>query len=607
MKKIVSIVFLVVGISVSCFGQALLSKNITLDVNRQRLDNVLEILSNKGDFYFSYNSKIVKKDSLVSLSVRNKTVKETLGLLFNNTYEFVESGNYVIIRKAPIRMTMVTNKAAVEDKVYSVSGYVFDEQSGVAINEASVYEKRQLASALTNDAGFFKLKLKSSKTSTATLFISKEFYEDTSIVIEPRHNQELTITMMPVEKEEDKVTVAPEDYLVPDSLKQAADTVSKAIVLPVDSAKVERTGMGRFLLSTKQQVQSLNLKHFFTTRPFQVSLTPGLSSQGKMSGQVVNNFSLNVLGGYTAGTNGVEIGGLFNIDKKEVKFFQAAGLFNVDGGKMKGFQVAGINNTVLDTSYGFQAAGINNLVKGKSAGFQVGGVYNHVADSVKGVQAAGVANFARRKLSGVQFAGVGNVSNKETDGVQIAGVFNYSKKLRGVQIGLINIADTSEGYSIGLINVIIKGYHKLSFSTNEIVNVNAAFKTGNSRLYSILQAGVNAGSSNRIYSFGYGLGSEINLNRGKTLSVNPELTSQYLYLGSWDYTNILNRIHVNFNVKLGKYVSLFAGPAFSVYISNQKTGFTDYRFPIPPSGYNVISFGGNVTGWFGWNAGINFF
>jgi len=607
MKRIFSIVFLVAGITISCVGQNLLSKSISLDVDRQRLDNVLEILSNKGDFYFSYNSKIVKKDSLVSLSVRNKTVREALAMLFNSTYEFVESGNYVIIRKAPIRMTMVTNKATVEDKIYSVSGYVFDEQSGVAIDEASVYEKKQLASALTNDAGYFKLKLKSSKTSTATLFISKEFYEDTSIVIEPRHNQEITITMMPVEKEEDKVTVAPEDYLVPDSLKTAADTVSKTIALQVDSAKVERTGMGMFLLSTKQKVQSLNLNHFFTTRPFQVSLTPGLGSHGKMSGQVVNNFSLNVLGGYTAGTNGVEIGGIFNIDKKEVKYFQAAGIFNVDGGKMKGFQVAGINNTVLDTSYGFQAAGINNLVKGKFAGFQAGGIYNHVADSVKGVQAAGVANFARRKLSGAQFAGVGNVSNKETDGVQVAGVFNYSKKLRGVQIGLINIADTSEGYSIGLINIIIKGYHKLSFSTNEIVNVNAAFKTGNSRLYSILQAGVNAGSSNRIYSFGYGLGSEINLNKMKTLSLNPELTSQYLYLGSWDYMNILNRIHLNFNVKLGKYISLFAGPAFSVYISDQKTGLTDYRFPIPPSGYHVISFGNKVTGWFGWTAGINFF
>src|SRR5205809_2787445 len=247
MKKIVSIVFLVAGISVSCFGQDLLSKNISLDVNRQRLDNVLEILSNKGDFYFSYNSKIVRKDSLVSLSVRNKTVGEILSLLFNTTYEFRESGNYVIIRKAPIRMTMVTNKAIVEEKIYSVSGYVFDEQSGSAVNEASVYEKKQLASSLTNDRGYFRLKLKSSKASAVTLFISKEFYEDTSIVIQQRHNQEVTVTMMPIENDEDKVTVAPEDYLSPDSIqpgRNIIDTTTPAASLPADSASVERTGMG---------------------------------------------------------------------------------------------------------------------------------------------------------------------------------------------------------------------------------------------------------------------------------------------------------------------------------------------------------------------------
>ncbi len=605
MKKFLSILFLVGGVNISGYCQGLLSRNISLDVSKQRLDNVLEILSNKGDFYFSYNSKIVRKDSLVSLSVRNKPIGEVLNLLFDNTYEFKESGNYVIIRKAPIRMTMVTKKAVVEEKIYSVSGYVFDEQSGTAINEASVYERKQLTSALTNDAGYFKLKLKSSKTSSVTLFISKEFYVDTSIVIEPRHSQELTITMMPLEKEEDKVTVAPQDYLRPDSVRTTPDIVVKTPV--VDSQNVERTGMGRFLLSTKQKVQSLNMKDFFETRPFQISLVPGLGSHGKMSGQVVNGFSMNVLGGYTAGTNGVEIGGLFNIDKKDVKYFQAAGIFNVVGGEVKGMQVAGITNTVLDSTEGFQAAGINNHVKGKFTGFQISGVYNHVTDSVKGMQAAGVGNFAKKKVGGVQLAGVMNFSNKETNGVQIAGVVNYSKKLRGLQFGLINIADTSEGYSIGLINVILKGYHKLSFSSNEVLNVNAAFKTGNSKLYSILQAGVHLSDSSRLYSFGYGLGNELNLNKSKTLSINPELSCQYLYLGSWDYMNLLNRLNLNLNVKLGKNVSLFAGPSFSVYISDQTSGIKGYRFPIPPSGYKIYSFGGNVTGWFGWNAGINFF
>ena len=607
MKKIVVLVFLIAGLSVFCFGQSLLSKNISLDVTRQSLDDVLEILSNKGDFYFSYNSRIVNKDSLVSLSVRNKSLKEILNILFDNTYEFKESGNYVIIRKAPIRMTMVTKKAVVEDKIYAVSGYVFDEQSGVGINEASVYERKQLVSALTNDAGYFKLKLKGNKTNTVTLFVSKEYYEDTSIVIEPRHNQELTITMLPIEKEEETVTITPQDYLIPDSVKAIEDTVSKVVTPKLDSGKVERTAIGRLLLSSKQKVQSLNLKNFFETRPFQISLVPGLGSHGKMSGQVVNAFSLNVLGGYTAGTNGAEIGGLFNIDKMDAKYFQAAGIFNVVGGQVKGVQLAGINNTVLDNTEGVQVAGINNHVNGHVHGVQIAGIYNHATDSVKGMQIGGIGNFAGNKMGGVQIGGVMNFSNKKTGGVQIAGVVNYSKLLKGLQIGLINIADSSDGVSIGLINVIVKGYHKLSISTNEITNVNVSIKTGTTKLYSALMAGINANSNELVYSFGYGLGSDLGLNRKRTISLNPEVSSQYLYLGSWDYMNILNRLSLNFNVKLGRYVTLFAGPSFSVFVSDQPSKIPDYRFPIPPSGYNVIKFADKVTGWFGWNAGISFF
>ncbi len=594
----------------SGYGQSVLNRTVTLDVNRQRLDQVLEIISNKADCYFSYSSSVVRKDSLVTLSVRNKTIKEVLSLLFNSSFEFRESGSYVIIRKAPIRMTMITKKAELEDKIYTVSGYVYDEQSDAAIPDASVYEKKLLASALTNELGFFKLKLKSSKASTATLTVSKEFYEDTSILIQPGRSQELSITLMPVLQEADVVTIRPEDYLTPDSMRviPTPDTTqAKPNIVATDSSKVERTGMGRFLLSTKQKMQTINLGKFFTTRPFQVSLVPGLGSHGQMSGQVVNKFSLNVLGGYTAGTNGIEIGGLFNIDKKEVQYFQAAGLFNVVGGVTRGVQIAGINNTVLNKVYAFQAAGVNNLVKGNFSGFQVAGVYNHVMDSVKGWQAAGVANFAKNKVTGVQVAGVINFSNREMNGVQASGVINYAKKLKGVQIGLINIADTSEGYSIGLINIILKGYHKLSLFSNELTDFNVAFKTGNSKFYSILQAGVSPRNNDRIYSFGYGLGSELRLNKKRTLTINPEITSDYLYRGSWNYLNLLNKFHLNLNVKLNKYISFYAGPTYAVLISDQTMAVTGYRFVLPSVGYKNHEYSNRVRGWFGWTAGISFF
>jgi len=507
-----------------------------------------------------------------------------------------------------VRLTLVTSKAVTEDKSYVVSGYVLDDETGYMIPNASIYEKSMLASTLTNKNGYFKLRLKN-KAGTAALTVSKEFYEDTTVTIEPRYNQQISITIVPVSSEDRITIIRPEDYFLPDSLQvtvQKDQGSTTYTYVKVDSNTVEKTGMGRFLLSSKQKMQTINLKKFFTEKPFQFSITPGLSTHGSLSSQVINNFSVNVFGGYSGGVHGVELGGLFNIDKKDVKFFQAGGLFNIVGGSVKGVQLGGITNTVLDHVKGFQAAGVNNHVVGKFSGFQVAGVYNHGAESVDGFQLAGVGNFARRKVKGTQIAGVANFANQQMEGTQIAGVINYAKNIKGLQIGLINIADSSDGYSIGLLNLVVNGYHKLSLSTDELINTNAALKTGNRKLYSILQAGMNWGKKDeKVYSFGYGLGSEARL--GKAFSINPELTAQYLYLGSWDYLNLLNKFHLNFTVHLGRYVSLFAGPVLNVYYSQQHVTVTGYQSPLPPSGYNNFNLGDKVKGWIGWNAGINFF
>jgi hypothetical protein len=598
----------------------ILSKTITVNVNRQRLDNVLEIMSNEGNFYFSYNSSIIKRDSIVSLSVSGRTVREVLELLLGNRFEYIESGNYLIIRRVPPKLSMVATQVYTEDKVYVVSGYVMDEGSGEKVSDATIYEKRRLLSTSSDERGYFQIRLKSTPKVSA-LTVSKEFYEDTTFPIKPNYNQQVTVAIVPVALSGSMITISPHDYLAKDSIvvEVQIDTIFTKYTRLKDSIKVERTAVGRLLLSSKQKIQSLNLKKFITERPIQFSVVPNVGTHGKLGAQVINNFSFNIFGGYAGGVNGLEVGGLFNIDKKDVKYVQVGGLFNIVGGRMDGLQVGGLHNTVLDTVHGVQVAGINNFVKGKFSGLQVGGIYNHVGDSVKGMQVGGIANFSGGKTVGMQVGGIANFSNKEMHGMQVAGIVNvtrktvrgvqiggivnYAKKLHGLQVGLINISDSSDGYSIGLINIVMKGYHKLAFSTNEVSNANVAFKSGNAKLYSILQVGTLAGGKDKLYAFGYGIGKECKL--GKGWSINPEITSQYLYLGSWDYVNQLNKLHLNVSLQLGKYFSLFAGPSFAVYYSNQPTAVSGYKFS--PTSYNTFKLGGNkVTGWFGWNAGIAF-
>ncbi|QHT67641.1 carboxypeptidase-like regulatory domain-containing protein [Rhodocytophaga rosea] len=604
-------------------GQGYLSKIISIRIEQQQLSAALDTLSKKGGFYFSYSSDIIPKDSLINFTADSLNVKEVLDTLLQNGFDYKEAPRYIILRRAPYNLSLMAESVTEKDNAYTVSGYVIDARTGAGIGQASVYDKRLLVSTLTDQAGFFSFKAKNPENAIA-LTATKEYYKDITVVILS------------------SVTVS----------QQGAET-NYGYEVDENGSRVERTAFGRFFISSRQKIQSLNLANFFARTPFQASLTPGLSSHGMLSSQVINKFSLNLVGGYTAGVNGVEWAGVFNINKKSVRYFQAASVFNIVGGKVQGLQASGVNNTVLDSVSGVQLTGVYNRVEGRLQGLQAAGVFNQVTNvvegtqfagvfnmvtgrvagvqaaglynytqssilgvqlagfsnlnkgEVKGVQVAGAFNTTTNNLKGMQLAGAGNISKGETNGVQLAGLFNYARQLKGVQIGVINIADTSSGVSIGILNFIRGGYHKVSVSSNEITNTNIAFKTGNAKLYSILIAGANLSGSAKVYAFGFGLGHDFIFN--KRFSLSAELSSQTLYLGDWENTLSLQRAKTSLNLQLLKGLSIFVGPAFSINPGPANVSEAGYKKVVPSSSYPLLINKANLKGWIGWEAGITLF
>lgn len=575
-------------------AQHYLHKKVTLHVKNKPVAGVLKTIEQQGNFYFSYNNNIIREDSLVSLSAVNKEVQQVLESLFGKRYLYIERDNYIILQPA------------LSNQYWYVSGVVIDKSTGERVSNATVYERQQLVSTMTNEQGYFRLQLKERRPDV-NISVSKISYSDTLVVLSSAAQQaELTLSIAPVAYQLDSVVIS----------------------------GVERTWLGSAFLSSKQTMNSLNLNSFFSKQPFQFSLTPGLGSHGRMGAQVINKFSFNVFGGYTAGVNGFELGTLFNIVKKDMKYAQIAGVFNIVGGSVSGVQIAGLHNTVLDSMSGVQVAGLTNVVSRKMKGVQVAGLYNHAVygegvqvgglgnialrqaagvqiggffnctKKMNGTQIAGFANVNVKKMKGIQIAGLANVSVKEVSGLQIAGFVNFTKVLKGVQIGFINIADTSEGYSIGLLNIVRKGYHKISISTSELQHLNIAYKSGNQKLYSILVGGFQLTDKEQAYSFGYGLGSDMRL--GKGFYFNPELTSLYVYTGNWEQQNLLNRLQINIKYRLGKFCSIYMGPAVSILYAKPVGYVEGYRSDFI-NGYPSFSMGKEVTGWIGWNIGFELF
>lgn len=571
------------------YAQKLLNSKVSIAVTRKPVSYVLDNISKQAGFYFSYISTTVNNDSIVTITANNKTVRQVLEMLFADKYQYRETDNHIIIQPA------------VKEKWYFITGKITDGYSGIALADASVVERQQLASTLTGADGRFKLPVRETDR-YGQLEISVSLgtiYADTTFILPKGNSQEINIQLYPSNH-------TLQDFEV------------------TQYAGVERSWLGRTLFSQKLRKQSANLGKFFVEKPFQVSLTPGLGSHGKLSGQVTNAFSFNMLGGYAAGVNGFELGGLFNIDKKDVKYVQIGGLFNVVSGGVEGVQIAGMVNRVNDSVSGLQISGIqtwvigsvegmtisgiSGRVKGSYSGFQLSGINNKVdnirKDSVAfhGFQLAGLVNKANGKVKGMQLAGLFNRA-KDVEGAQISTIYNKARRVKGFQMAFINIADTVDGYSLGFINIVRKGYHSLSLSSNDVFNTNVSFLSGNTRLYGIYTFGINLNTDKKGWGLGYGIGSQLPLT--KKVSVLAELTSTAFNTSDTLTPNIL-KFRTGFNFQLAKKFAIHMGPSVCMTLRN----------PEPREGYQTISpekytyefyRSKNIVAWVGWQMGVNIF
>lgn len=373
----------------------LLERRVSVHFQQTPLKTALDEVARQAGFAWSYHAGIIAAAQPVTLKAQNWTVRETLHALLGDGYEFKPNGNYLILKKR--------RRPPAE-----LSGYITDPNTGRRLSGATVYDRRTLRAATTDSNGYYRLKKVDRR---AEVVMAKIGYRDTIVQIRsnsPRF-QKIDLALIPP-------APAP-----PPTFRQN---------LQAATTKVER-----FFAVKIDRWHALNVPDSLR-RHVQISLLPAVGTNRGLSGQVENDWSLNVLAGHTRAVRYLEVGGLGNFTRERVSGVQVAGLFNLLRGNNRGVQVAGLYNLTRDTLLGIQVAGLlNTASQGENSALQV----------------AGLANTLRLGSARVQVAGVLN-SADTLRGVQVAGIANRARHARGLQIGLFNSADTLEGLQIGLLN-----------------------------------------------------------------------------------------------------------------------------------------------------------
>jgi len=339
----------------------------------------------------------------------------------------------------------------------------------------------------------------------------------------------------------------------------------------------------------------------------------GFSFDNK-SDSSVHAVRINILVGVSQGVSEMELGGLINVDRKNVQYLQMAGFGNIVGGDVKGCQLAGFFNTDMGAMNGIQGAGFGNYTGKDFSGLQGAGFFNHCAN-MKGIQGAGFSNYARdmngiqaagfgnyaKSIYGIQASGFVNVVDSSTKGIQAAGFINYSKTVdgiqaagfincaktvvKGLQVAPFNVADSSNGIPIGVISYVRKGgYHKIEISADEMFYANVAIRTGVKQLYNILTVGIRpTNAANPFWTYGYGLGTAFTVS--KRIDMNIDVTSNHISYAGYrphNYNSDDYKIYVGADFHISDKLSIAAGPTLNFYsISRYNTDLVNAFNGIP--------------------------
>ncbi|MFZ5890875.1 MAG: LA_2272 family surface repeat-containing protein [Myxococcota bacterium] len=316
---------------------------------------------------------------------------------------------------------------------------------------------------------------------------------------------------------------------------------------------------------------------------FGADFAPYVGTSSVESGRTaVRTLSLNLVGGYSGGLRGFEVGSVLNLEAGCVEGAQIAGVLNASEGSMRGFQVSGAVNLTRGSVRGVQVAGAANVTGPVSAALQVSGAANVVDGDVRGVQIAGATNVTTGWVRGLQLAGAANIATTSMSGAQIAGGMNFgaadfsglqlapvnfsSGQVSGAQIGVVNVAEKSD-FSLGVVSVNTRGRTQVEgWTAVESGFFAAALKHGGKHWYGLYGLGTRAADPELNLVLGFGMDTPL---------------SDRFYLGGdvvgyWEprfkessehASLIQTRAYVGFRVL--KPLSVYAGGSYNVFLASR--------------------------------------
>ncbi|MCX6282458.1 MAG: STN and carboxypeptidase regulatory-like domain-containing protein [Bacteroidetes bacterium] len=176
----------------------LLEKSISIPRQNTTLYEALNLISQRADCLFLYNSETVESDKKVKLHAENETLKKVLdNLLSDPRLNFKVLGKHILIyrtNKDTAVVIQIASDIQVKDtgKPIMVRGHIYDRENKSAIPFAAIGITEENIGTITNNEGFFTLKLPAKMIGTS-LLVSHLGYMSQRIPVQLLNRQQVDL------------------------------------------------------------------------------------------------------------------------------------------------------------------------------------------------------------------------------------------------------------------------------------------------------------------------------------------------------------------------------------------------------------------------------
>jgi len=191
-------------------NNSVLDKKISLSVKGEPISSILDKITSQTQVFFSYDASLIEADTKTDLSITDKTIKETLDVLFDSQFEYKVLGEQIIITLPEVEeiQKKETDNPEKKTKIITFRGRIIDVEEKDILPYTSVSINNSTIGTISNIDGEFELKIPESLKND-TIIISCLGYKRHRQAISDIYDQSYTIYLQPisVQLKEIKVTV----------------------------------------------------------------------------------------------------------------------------------------------------------------------------------------------------------------------------------------------------------------------------------------------------------------------------------------------------------------------------------------------------------------